>query len=132
MTPEETVESTDAVTTPTSTPKIIDEQELSWFLDRLFKMRDSNHKHKYLIVNKSFNDNLKPFLIKEDALKWKAVLESVAGFTYIVSQFWKDQDTPQALTTQIDINKIASVNSVYEDEVVYIEDFLFWTDTYKW
>lgn len=118
--------------TPTKNIVKVGDENIEALLDKLYKMRDANHKHKYLIVNKAFNEEFKPYLIKEDALKWKAVLESVAWFTYIVSPFWKDQTVPQALTSQIDINKIASVNSVYEDETVYIEDFLFWTETYKW
>lgn len=110
----------------------VPEDKLEEFLQSLYTKRDKNHEHKFLIVNEIFNNSLKPYLVSENGQQYRVILDQVAGFKYIVSPFWKDKKTPQAITTKIDLNKVASVNSVYEDEVVTLEDILFLSDTFKW
>lgn len=101
-------------------------------LQYLYKLKDSNSNYKFIAVNRAMDQLIRDKILQPTWIEFKAVIEWISWFTYIVSPYFKEQDVPKAVISQIDLNKVASINSVYEWESVFIEEILSWTTQITW
>jgi hypothetical protein len=63
--------------TPEETRVELDATEAGKIIEQLMKLKDSNTKLKYIICNKAFSTQFKPYVINEDGINAKVTLDSV-------------------------------------------------------
>ena len=108
---------------------VTSEFNVEQYLEELYTLKDKYPQYKYITMNKPMNKAITDYLFTDN--KYKATLQELSGLTVVVSSLIKNQETPKAFISVLDLNKIAVVNGNFNDEEVYLDD-LFNMITNEW